>query len=52
MMDLGDGFFLGLLDSLNFDSIPVNVVVPVTAVPERGAGQRRERRAVPGAART
>lgn len=41
-----------LLDSLNFDSIPVSIVVPVTAVPERGAGQRRERRTVPGAART
>ena len=39
-----------LLESLNFDTIVVNVVVPVTAVPERGG--RRERRNVPGAARS
>ncbi|KAF9463179.1 40S ribosomal protein S17 [Collybia nuda] len=40
-----------LLQSLNFlDSIPHTVLVPVTAVPERGP--RRERRNVPGAART
>ncbi|KAF5345404.1 hypothetical protein D9756_010973 [Leucocoprinus leucothites] len=38
-----------LLDQLNFDSIPVNVVVPVTAAPER---PRRERRNVPGAGRS
>jgi small subunit ribosomal protein S17e len=38
-----------LLDSLNFD-IPVNVITPVLAVPERG--QRRERRNVPGAGRS
>jgi small subunit ribosomal protein S17e len=36
-----------LLHALNFDSIPVNVVQPTTAVPERGP--RRERRNVPGA---
>jgi len=39
-----------LLHSLNFDSIPVNVVTPVTAIPERGP--RRERRNVPGAGRS
>jgi hypothetical protein len=39
-----------LLHALNFDSIAINVVVPVTAQPERGP--RRERRNVPGAART
>jgi len=39
-----------LLHSLNFDSIVINVVAPVTAQPERGP--RRERRNVPGAART
>ncbi|KAF8963495.1 40S ribosomal protein S17 [Flammula alnicola] len=39
-----------LLDSLNFDSIAVNIITPVLAVPERG--QRRERRNVPGAGRT
>ncbi|KAH9474904.1 40S ribosomal protein S17 [Psilocybe cubensis] len=39
-----------LLESLNFDSIPVNVIVPVLAAPERGP--RRSQRAVPGAART
>ncbi|KAF8173470.1 ribosomal protein S17e [Pholiota molesta] len=39
-----------LLESLNFDSIQVNVITPVLAVPERG--QRRERRAVPGAGRS
>jgi small subunit ribosomal protein S17e len=39
-----------LLTALNFDSLTVNVVVPVLAVPERGP--RRERRNVPGAART
>ncbi|PPQ68892.1 hypothetical protein CVT25_009015 [Psilocybe cyanescens] len=39
-----------LLDSLNFDSIAVNVIVPVLAVPERGP--RRTQRTVPGAART
>ncbi|KAL9708729.1 40S ribosomal protein S17.e.B [Leucoagaricus gongylophorus] len=38
-----------LLDQLNFDSIPVNVVLPVTAAPER---PRRERRNVPGAGRS
>ncbi|EAU80498.1 40S ribosomal protein S17 [Coprinopsis cinerea okayama7 len=38
-----------LLDSLNFDSIPVNVVLPVSALPERGP--RRDRRNVPGAGR-
>ncbi|KXN89281.1 40S ribosomal protein S17-A [Leucoagaricus sp. SymC.cos] len=38
-----------LLDSLNFDSIQVSVVVPVTAAPER---PRRERRNVPGAGRS
>ncbi|EKM74633.1 hypothetical protein AGABI1DRAFT_116811 [Agaricus bisporus var. burnettii JB137-S8] len=37
-----------LLDALNFDSIQVNVVQPVTAQPER---PRRERRNVPGAGR-
>ncbi|OBZ79202.1 40S ribosomal protein S17 [Grifola frondosa] len=39
-----------LLHSLNFDSIPVNVVSLVTAQPERGP--RRERRNVPGAGRS
>ncbi|TEB26974.1 hypothetical protein FA13DRAFT_1795220 [Coprinellus micaceus] len=39
-----------LLESLNFDNIAVNVVVPVTAVPERSG--RRERRNVPGAGRS
>ncbi|KAK7031401.1 ribosomal protein S17e [Favolaschia claudopus] len=40
-----------LLTALNFDSIPVQVVVPMTAQPERGpGGPRRERRNVPGAA--
>jgi hypothetical protein len=39
-----------LLDSLNFDSIAVNVITPVVAVPERGP--RRERRNVPGAGRS
>ena len=39
-----------LLESLNFDNITVNVVVPVTAVPERSG--RRERRNVPGAGRS
>ncbi|KAI0061183.1 40S ribosomal protein S17 [Artomyces pyxidatus] len=39
-----------LLKSLNFESIPVTVEVPVIAVPERGP--RRERRNVPGAGRT
>ncbi|KAF9007619.1 ribosomal protein S17e [Cyathus striatus] len=38
-----------LLEHLNFDSITVNVVVPVVAVPERPG--RRERRTVPGAGR-
>jgi len=38
-----------LLRALNFESIPVNVVNPVSAQPERGP--RRERRNVPGAAR-
>jgi len=38
-----------LLDSLNFD-IPVNVINPVLALPERAP--RRERRTVPGAARS
>ncbi|KAG6887023.1 hypothetical protein C0992_001165 [Termitomyces sp. T32_za158] len=39
-----------LLTALNFDSIPVNVIAPVLAVPERGP--RRERRNVPGAGRS
>ena len=39
-----------LLDSLNFDSIAVNVITPVIALPERG--QRRDRKAVPGAGRS
>ncbi|KAJ6561248.1 40S ribosomal protein S17 [Mycena latifolia] len=41
-----------LLTALNFDSIPVSIVVPVTAQPERSGpgGPRRERRNVPGAA--
>ncbi|KAF7356877.1 hypothetical protein MVEN_01023500 [Mycena venus] len=41
-----------LLTALNFDSIPVQVVVPITAQPERSGpgGPRRERRNVPGAA--
>ncbi|KAJ7257950.1 40S ribosomal protein S17 [Mycena haematopus] len=41
-----------LLTSLNFDSIPVTVVIPTTAQPERSGpgGPRRERRNVPGAA--
>ncbi|KIK56507.1 hypothetical protein GYMLUDRAFT_263611 [Collybiopsis luxurians FD-317 M1] len=39
-----------LLTSLNFDSINVTVVTPVVVAPERG--QRRERRNVPGAARS
>ncbi|KAI0053235.1 ribosomal protein S17e [Auriscalpium vulgare] len=38
-----------LLKSLNFESIKVEVEVPVIAVPERGP--RRERRNVPGAGR-
>ncbi|KAF5384056.1 hypothetical protein D9615_003140 [Tricholomella constricta] len=38
-----------LLVALNFESIPVSVMVPVVAVPERGP--RRERRNVPGAGR-
>jgi small subunit ribosomal protein S17e len=37
-----------LLRALNFDTVAVNVVVPVSAAPERPA--RRERRNVPGAA--
>lgn len=41
--------YQALLDQLNFDSIPVNVVLPVTAAPER---PRRERRNVPGAGRS
>ena len=41
--------YQALLDQLNFDSIPVNVVTPVTAAPER---PRRERRNVPGAGRS
>ncbi|KAJ3726538.1 40S ribosomal protein S17 [Lentinula guzmanii] len=39
-----------LLTALNFDSIPVNVVAPIVLAPERGP--RRERRNVPGAARS
>ncbi|KAG6867051.1 40S ribosomal protein S17 [Termitomyces sp. T159_Od127] len=39
-----------MLTALNFDSIPVNVIAPVLAVPERGP--RRERRNVPGAGRS
>ncbi|TFK31346.1 40S ribosomal protein S17 [Crucibulum laeve] len=39
-----------LLDSLNFESISVNVVVPVITQPDRGP--RRERRNVPGAGRS
>ncbi|KAF5376775.1 hypothetical protein D9757_009490 [Collybiopsis confluens] len=39
-----------LLTSLNFDSITVNVVQPVVIAPERGP--RREKRNVPGAARS
>ncbi|KAF9782100.1 ribosomal protein S17e [Thelephora terrestris] len=39
-----------LLRALNFDSVPVNVVVPTTAAPERAP--RRERKNVPGAGRS
>ncbi|KAJ3927026.1 MAG: ribosomal S17-domain-containing protein [Lentinula lateritia] len=39
-----------LLTALNFDSIVVNVVNPIVVAPERGP--RRERRTVPGAARS
>ncbi|KAJ3992235.1 ribosomal protein S17e [Lentinula boryana] len=39
-----------LLTALNFDSISVNVVAPIVLAPERGP--RRERRNVPGAARS
>jgi small subunit ribosomal protein S17e len=39
-----------LLTSLNFDSIPVTIVVPTIAVPERSG--RPPRRNVPGAGRT
>ncbi|KAJ4490462.1 ribosomal protein S17e [Lentinula aciculospora] len=39
-----------LLTALNFDSIAVNVVAPIVLAPERGP--RRERRNVPGAARS
>ncbi|KAF8173472.1 40S ribosomal protein S17 [Pholiota molesta] len=39
-----------LLESLNFDSIQVNVITPVLAVPERD--ERRERRIVSGAGRS
>jgi ribosomal protein S17E len=39
-----------LLRALNFDSVPVNVVVPASAVPERAP--RRERKNVPGAGRS
>jgi len=39
-----------LLRALNFDSVPVNLVVPTTAVPERAP--RRERKTVPGAGRS
>ncbi|PPR05777.1 hypothetical protein CVT24_006840 [Panaeolus cyanescens] len=39
-----------LLDSLNFESIPVTVIVPTIAAPERAP--RRERRNVPGAGRS
>ena len=38
-----------MLKALNFDSIPVRVVQPIIAQPERGV--RRERRNVPGAGR-
>uniref|UniRef100_A0A0W0F6R9 Putative 40S ribosomal protein S17 n=1 Tax=Moniliophthora roreri TaxID=221103 RepID=A0A0W0F6R9_MONRR len=38
-----------MLRALNFDSIPVNVLIPTAAVPERGL--RRDRRNVPGAGR-
>ncbi|PPQ73498.1 hypothetical protein CVT26_010412 [Gymnopilus dilepis] len=44
-----DGDTKALLDALNFD-IPVTVVNPILAAPERAP--RRERRTVPGAART
>ncbi|KAE9396929.1 40S ribosomal protein S17 [Gymnopus androsaceus JB14] len=39
-----------LLTALNFDSIQVTIAAPIVAVPERGP--RRERRNVPGAARS
>ncbi|KAF9651018.1 40S ribosomal protein S17 [Thelephora ganbajun] len=39
-----------LLRALNFDSVPVNVVIPTSAVPERAP--RRERKNVPGAGRS
>jgi len=39
-----------LLRALNFDSVPVNVVVPTSVVPERAP--RRERKNVPGAGRS
>ncbi|KAJ3781115.1 ribosomal protein S17e [Lentinula aff. detonsa] len=39
-----------LLTALNFDSISVSVVAPIVLAPERGP--RRERRNVPGAARS
>jgi len=39
-----------LLVALNFESIPINVIQPVVAAPERAP--RRERRNVPGAGRS
>lgn len=39
-----------LLRALNFDSVPVNVVIPTSAAPERAP--RRERKNVPGAGRS
>jgi len=39
-----------LLRALNFDSVPVNIVIPTSAVPERAP--RRERKNVPGAGRS
>jgi len=39
-----------LLRALNFDSVPVNVVIPASTVPERAP--RRERKNVPGAGRS
>lgn len=45
-----DGETEDMLKALNFDSIPVRVVQPVLAQPERGP--RRDRRNVPGAGRS
>jgi len=39
-----------LLRALNFDSVPVNVVIPASTAPERAP--RRERKNVPGAGRS